>query len=131
MLSPGDTFLLPKPGPKQVEHLWIVLTPPREDGTAVCVNVTSWKFDCDETVILEPGDHPFVTKKSIVHFEDARFLLLGRVEQLIATGTKEFVCRTHSCCTYKLMDRVREGLIKSKRTPNGIKEYCRSIWQLD
>ncbi len=49
MLNPGDTFLLPKPN--QIEHLWIVLTPPREDGTAVCVNVTSWKFNRDDTVI--------------------------------------------------------------------------------
>jgi hypothetical protein len=130
MLNPGDTFLIPKRA-DQIEHLWIILTPPREDGTAVCVSVTSWKFDCDKTVILEPGDHPFITKKSIVHFEDARFIPLERVEQLIVTGTNQFVCRRHSIARHALMDRLKQGILESKRTPNGIKEYCRSIWQPD
>ena len=95
---------------------------------AVCVNVTSWRFDCDERVILMPGDHPFVNKRSIVHYEDARFISLARVEQLIATRTNQFVCEMNYCCTYALMDRLRRGLLESKRTPNVIKEYCRSIW---
>ena len=81
MLNPGSTFLLPKPG--QVEHLWIVLTKPNKDGRAVCVNITSWTFDSDETVILVPGDHPFITKKSVVHYEDARYILLEHVEHLL------------------------------------------------
>lgn len=125
MLNPGDTFL---PKPNQIEHLWIVLTPPREDGTAVCVNVTSWKFDRDDTVILEPGDHPFITKKSVVHYEDARFMNLEWIEQLIAKRPNRFVCEQHHHCTRVLMERLREGLLKSKRTPNGVKDYCRSIW---
>ena len=83
MLLPGATFLLPKPGKTQTEHLWIVLTKPREDGQAVCVNITAWKFDCDETLILVPGDHPFITKKSVVHYEDARFMQLDWIEQLL------------------------------------------------
>jgi hypothetical protein len=126
MLNPGDTFLLPKPG--QVEHLWVVLTGPRKDGTAVCVNVTSWTFDSDETVILGPGDHPFVKKKSVIHYEDARYMPLNRIEQLLQKRTTEFVCEMHHACTYKLLDRIRTGLLNSKRTPNGIKEYCRSVW---
>ena len=128
MLKPGDTFLLPKSA-KHTEHLWIVLTRPREDGQAVCVNITSWKFDCDETLILQPGDHGFITKKSVVHFEDARFISLERVEQLLSSGTKQFVCEMSYCCTHALMDRLKEGLLRSKRTPKEIKEYCRERWE--
>jgi hypothetical protein len=128
MLKPGDTFLIPKSS-KDIEHLWIVLTPEREDGTALCVNVTSWKFDRDETVILQPGDHPFITKKSVVHYEDAQFMPLARVEQLLAMRSTKIVCEQKHCCTYKLIERLREGLLKSKRTAKGIKEYCRSLWE--
>jgi hypothetical protein len=130
MLQPGDTFLLPKSS-KEIEHHWIILTPLGEDGTAVCVNVTSWKFDCDETVILMPGEHPFIVKKSVVHYEDAQFIPLARVEQLLSMGTNKFVCEQKNPCTYKLMDKLKEGLLKSKRTPKGIKAYCRSLWQPD
>jgi hypothetical protein len=126
MLKPGDTFLLPKPG--RTEHLWIILTHPREDGKAVCVNITAWAFDRDETVILAPGDHPFIKKKSIVHYEDARFIPLGWVEQLLQSETTQFVCETHYACTHTLMDRLKQGLLDSKRTPKGIKEYCKSQW---
>jgi hypothetical protein len=128
MLGPGDTFILPKSA-KQIEHLWIVLTPAREDGKAVCVNVTSWKFECDQTVILGPGDHAFITKKSVIHFEDARFVQMEHVERLLTGGTDQFVCRRNYCCTHVLMDRIKDGLLKSKRTPNGIKEHCRALWK--
>jgi hypothetical protein len=126
MLNPGDTFLLPKPG--QIEHLWIVLTHPDEDGLAVCVNVTSWRPSADQTLVLVPGDHPFITKKSVVHYDDARKMPLDRIEQLLQQGASSFVCKAHYACTYKLMDRIKQGLLDSKRTPNGIKAFCRSIW---
>jgi len=75
-----------------------------------------------------PGDHSFLTKKSVIHYEDARFISLDRVEQLLASGTNQFVCKQQFCCTYALMERLRQGLLKSKRTPNGVKDHCRSIW---
>jgi hypothetical protein len=128
MLKPGDTFLLPKSA-KQTEHRWIILTNPATDGTAICVNVTSWRTGCDETVVLQPGDHDFIKKKSVVHYEDARPMHLERIEELLATGTDKFVCKQMLCCTYALMDKLREGLLKSKRTPKGIKAYCRSLWE--
>lgn len=128
MLGPGDTFILPK-NENQIEHLWIVLTPPGDDGKAVCVNVTSWKSECDETVVLQPGDHGFITKKSVIHFGDARFVPLDRVEQLLNAGTNRFVCKRHYACRHTLMDRVKAGLLKSKHTPKGIKNYCLDLWK--
>lgn len=73
------------------------------------MNVTSWRFDCDETLILQPGDHPFITKKSIVHFDDAQFIPLARVEQLLTMGSSKIICEQKHCCTYVLMDRIREA----------------------
>jgi hypothetical protein len=105
-----------------------MLTQPREDGHAVCVNITSWKSDSDQTLILMPGDHPFITKKSIVNYQDARFMPLFWVEKLLQRGSTDFVCEPHYACTHELMDRIKRGLLASKHTPKGIKEHCRSLW---
>ena len=128
MLKAGDTFLLPKPG--RIEHLWIVLTIPDQDNKAVCVNVTSKRDDSDETLVLKPGDHPFITKESVVHYEDARVMDLTLVNQLLARGSDRFVCEQRECCTYAILDRVRAGLLQSKRTPTGIKRHCKDAWHL-
>ena len=95
----------------------------------MCVNITAWKFDCDETLILVPGDHPLITKKSVVHYEDARFMQLDWIEQLLQKGTTDSVCVPRHACTYALMERLKQGLLDSKRTPAGIKDFCRAVWQ--
>ena len=79
-------------------------------------------------MILQPGDHTFITKKSVVYYGDARFISLDLVETLIASKTNKFVCEQNYCCTRALMARLKEGLLNSRFTPNGIKEYCRAIW---
>jgi hypothetical protein len=125
-MQPGDTFLLPKPG--QIEHLWIVLTHANADGLSICVNVTTRRFDSDDTLILVSGDHPFIKQESVVHYEDARLMDLSFVEQILSSGTKKFICEQRECCTHKLLDRIKDGLITSKRTPIGIKKECRKAW---
>ena len=80
MLRPGDTFLLPS-RVGGTKHLWIVLTPPDETGKAVCVNITSrTQSFCETTVILNLGDHAFISRESVVRYVDARFLNIREVE---------------------------------------------------
>ena len=129
MLGVGSTFLLPKSG-RGIEHLWIVLTDPDSNGLSVCVNVTTNRFGADTTVLLMPGDHPFIRHESVIHFEDARFIDLRRVQELLSRGSSgQFACRTLEHCTHILLDRIRKGLLLSKRTPNEIKERCRPLWR--
>lgn len=57
----GDTYIIEG-------HLWIVVSDPVADGSVAMVNLTSHKPPCDETCILNPGDHPFVRHKTIVKY---------------------------------------------------------------
>jgi hypothetical protein len=83
LLSCGDTFLVPT-SLESIEHLWIVLTDP-ELGTnkAACVSITKRRPHSETTVILSRGDHPFITRESVVYYQDAKILDLGLVQRAL------------------------------------------------
>ena len=66
----GDTFLITKPGKTLDSHLWVVLSDPAQNADKILiVNVTTHKgMNVDESCILEIGDHPWIKKKSYVHY---------------------------------------------------------------
>lgn len=76
----GDTFLMPAPGGPVTPHLWIVVTQP-DPQTHLCavVSVTTLRNSKDQTIILRPGDHPFIRDCSGVGAK-ARDLLAGHSE---------------------------------------------------
>jgi hypothetical protein len=128
MLGCGATFLLPKSS-ASTEHLWIVLTEPdATTGKAVCVNVTTRQPFSETTVILQPGEHPFVKHESVVHYADASFLDLKLIDAALSLKTSKFVCVTHQTCSPELLKKVRDGLIKSKFVSAGIKDFCKKAW---
>lgn len=130
MLRCGDTFLLPK-APCLKEHLWIIITDPElGTNTAACVNVTTRDHHSETTVLLQVGDHPFITRESVIYYVDSRILNLNAVEQMLKTKTTRFACAQHAACSPALLKRVQDGLLKSKFASNGIKEYCAARWKL-
>jgi hypothetical protein len=131
MLSCGDTFLLPN-SPEQRAHLWIVLTTPEPiTYRAVCVSLTTRQPHSESTVILRPGDHPFIKRESIVHYALARWFSLIDVQQLIDIHTTQFTCEQHARCSDALLVYIQRGLLHSKMTPNGVKDYCRKMWGIN
>ena len=128
MLQLGDTFLLPKRA-NHTEHLWIVITrPDPETGAAVCVNVTTRQSYSESTVVLKIGDHPFITRESVVYYSDARRLNLRELEEALK-GSHSFVCQQREPCGGALLQKIQEGLLASCLVKREIKEYCRSAWQ--
>jgi hypothetical protein len=97
-------------------------------GIAVCVNVSSRKPHSDTTVILQRGDHSFVTHESVINYQDAREMPINLVEQALTARTSQFVCVPHDPCSPELLGRIRDGLVKSKPTPKGIKTKCKALW---
>lgn len=126
MLKAGDSFLLPKPGKYQIEHLWVILYDADEDGNAICVNITKQRDGCDLTTQLQPGDHPFVKYPSVVFYEDARPMNIAKVSALASSNSEAFVCQRHEPFRQEILEKIRLGAIKSKRTRNEIKAYCRA-----
>src|ERR1035437_1558939 len=83
----GDTFLMPAPGGAVTPHLWIVVTQP-DPQTHLCaiVSVTTLRNSKDQTVILRPGDHPFIRHDSSIFYGDAMIGDALRLESEIAAG---------------------------------------------
>ena len=97
---------------------------------AVCVNVTTANAYSDFTVTLTVGDHSFIKHDSVIHYIDAQFLDIGKVQDALDAKPVGYVCAQHEPCKSELLERIQAGLLASKLTKKGVKEYCRRIWQL-
>ena len=72
MADLGQAYMLRKPG-QQTEHLWVLVTRAHPDnGQAIMVNITTLRERSDTTTVLGVGDHPFITRPSVVFYADAR-----------------------------------------------------------
>ena len=118
MLNLGDTVMLPKPG-QEKEHLWALITAPNpESGDAIMVNLTTQRPHSDITTIIQPGEHPFVDRPTVVFYADARMVNVKRLEQ----GLGESLVRLHMPLSTDLLQRIQEGLLASRLTPDKIKD---------
>ena len=105
-------------------HLWIVATEPLlGTGQAILVNVTSLRTDSDTTLMLNRGDHPFIVKPSVISFSDA---IAADVRQ-VARGIDDGYFPQQSPCSAALIKRIQNGILASRRTPQKVKIFYRSI----
>jgi hypothetical protein len=80
----GDTFLVAVAAD---EHLWMIISDPDVDPQRVLVvNFSSWKPYHDQACIVEPGDHPFVIRRSCVNYPEARVTDADVLERLRAAN---------------------------------------------
>jgi len=118
MLTIGDTVMLPKPGYEK-EHLWALITAPDpETGDAIMVNLTTQRPHSDTTTIIQPGEHEFVDRPTVVFYADARMVDVKILEE----GLRQGLVRQHAALSAKLLQRIQDGLIASRFTPDKIKE---------
>lgn len=127
-MQAGDTFLIPK-RTDDFEHLWVVLTDPDDDDMAVCVNITEKRLYSDTTIVLVAGDHPYVRKASVANYPDAQLLDMGRVSEALEADAKSFVCKSHRPCSGELLEKLRNGLLRSPHTPKQVKAVCSDAWE--
>jgi hypothetical protein len=118
MLTIGDTVLLPKPGHEK-EHLWALITAPDpESGDAVMVNLTTQRPHSDTTMIIQPGEHPFVDRPTVVFYADARMVNVNTLDE----GVRQNFVHQHDALSKELLQRIQDGLLASKFTPDKIKK---------
>ena len=118
MLTLGDTVMLPKPGHEK-EHLWALVTAPDpESGDAVMVNLTTQRPHSDTTTIIQPGEHPFVDRPTVVFYADARIVDVKNLEAALRQG----LVRQHAPLSPELLQRIQKKLFASNFTPEKIEE---------
>jgi len=121
MLNCGDTFLTGDEADLDL-HLWIVISPPGE-GEVVTVSVTTRRKRSETLVVLKPGDHPFITRESVIAYSYSRIRTVDDIETALQNGTakkREPVAET-------LLKRVQAGLLDSDFTPNGVRQFFREV----
>jgi hypothetical protein len=114
MISAGDTFIIPDPGRTLDKHLWILISDPDKDpDRVVLVSMTTYRRHQEDVCIIERGEHPFVDRKSCIHYRDAKEVSAAKISHLLETGLLE----RHHPLGLKLLQRVRAGAALSKRFP--------------
>jgi hypothetical protein len=111
-LEPGDTFHSAIDG-----HLWVVLTEPDDQDRVLCVSfVTERPPRTDATVVCEPGEHPFFSRRTAVAYSFAQFYTIKRLTANFQGGS--FTEKER--CSKALLEKVYNGLIASEFTHNYI-----------
>ena len=76
----------------------------------VLVNITSLrKSFCDKTVVLDPGEHPFIAKRSVVNYPDAKELDLNTLNSAL-NQSLDIICVQKESCSSDLLKKIREGV---------------------
>lgn len=124
-MNAGDTFLISfdHTGPKP--HLWILLTDPSQGEPAILVSVTTLRHGKDQTVVLQPTDHPWVRHPSAVLFGDAFVTEAKRLQEWIDGS----LAMPKEACSPDLLALVRSGLRSSEFTPKKIIRLLDSLKQ--
>jgi len=107
----GDTYWGPLKRSTSIPHLWIILTDPsRADGKSVAANVTDFQNNQgDTTCVLDVGDHPRITKRSVINYNDAQMVDESKLQE--AERSKYIVkCEP---ATERLLAKVQEGALTS------------------
>lgn len=92
-----------------------------DPARVVAVMVRAATRFTDPTVVLHPGDHPFIRHDSSVHFSTARWFRVSAIGAALKTGR----CHLRPDMTEALLERVRARLLSSPFTVNAIRDSCR------
>ncbi len=116
----GEGLFLEKPR-DDIRHLWIVITPPIGIPPEVVIeNLTTKRpKTADVTVVLQPGDHLYISHPSLIYYADARQV---KVELLLQISEMKTVLETPF--STEVLSRIQEGIFASPFTKPAIKKFC-------
>jgi len=120
-ITPGDVFHVPLPR-KDFCHIHIIITSVDQNtGAFLCVPVDSWENQrlSDPTVILNVGDHKFITKKSYINYDEAKILNYDQISLWFMDGS----AKKFDPLDQDLFEKVRLGVKKSIHTNDRCREF--------
>jgi hypothetical protein len=82
----GDCWLIQFADTGPRTHLWFLLTGANSNGQTVIASLTTLRHNADQTVILQPDDHPFIRHPSFVLYSDCRIISTNELEKWHKTG---------------------------------------------
>jgi hypothetical protein len=111
----GNTF--------QMVHLFIVISRPAADGSVVIISFTSWKFGCDESCIIEDGEHPFVHGRTVLSYPHAKSITLAEQAYILANPT---LAVPHRPVSPELLARIQNAVVTSRLVAGKLRAAVRA-----
>jgi hypothetical protein len=116
----GDTFI--HVGSEWLQsHLWAVISDTEQaPDQVVIVNLTSYRDDKDQSCILDIDDHPFITRKTLISYRDAKLQETADLAKLSHNFTQR------DPLSVATLDKIREGAKKSRFLPERVRNFLDS-----
>lgn len=118
MIGYGDTFML-EDDEDAIGHLHIIITKPNVKGEVVTVSVTTQRKYSETLVALDVGDHPRITRPSVIAFAYSKIRTIARLEEMI----QSYDCKKKAPMDEAILDRCRKGALESDNTPNEVRNF--------
>jgi hypothetical protein len=93
------------------QHWYFVLAGPSPEGEFLAVNFTGFSQYKDGECVVEVGDHPFVTKKTIVKYDSAEVWQTSKLIAGISAGHFD----VGAVANAELLGRMLDGYWRSGR----------------
>lgn len=116
----GDAFMI-EDDDQAKEHLHIVLSKPNNRGELVTASICTQQSRSEILVCLGVGDHPFISRPSVVPYRHARIRRVGDIESAIKNGT----ARPRERASRQVVSRMQAGLLDSAFVANEVRAFYR------
>ncbi|WP_415199523.1 hypothetical protein [Silvibacterium sp.] len=104
-------------------HLWVITTNPNPDGYVLVVSLTSLKGSKDQTVILNPADHPFIKWATCVAYAFSDLMTVEKLSELIECGNAKQHHPMSADRTQLILDGFLSSDFTKKRIVQFVKQY--------
>jgi len=106
----GDTFFIADRGVDS--HLWVIVSEPENDAErVVLVSMTTYESYKEDVCILDVGDHPRITHKTCIAYNEARMTSLENLIQL-RDGAR---LKLQAPVSEAVLKRIRDGISRSTK----------------
>ena len=109
-MKAGDTFFIADRGVDS--HLWVIVSEPENDAErVVLVSMTTYESSKEDVCILDVGDHPRITHKTCIAYNEARMTSLENLIQL-RDGAR---LKLQAPVSEAVLKRIRDGISRSTK----------------
>lgn len=123
-MNRGDTFII-EDNDGTGEHLHVVLTPPSLADEVITVSISTRRRWSEPLVCLQKGEHPWISRESVVAYRYAAIRTCAAIEAAVAAG----IARPKEPASAELIRKILAGLIDSDFTPPVVLAYYKGITQ--
>lgn len=108
-MKAGDTFYVRA---RSVDtHLWVIISAPEIAGRVLMVSMTTYEPYKEDVCLIDTGDHPQVSHKTCVAYNEARMTTLEQLTALKDGGHLSVQVPVSE----DLLSRIRAGVSRSTR----------------